>query len=234
MRPYFEDAAAGITLYHGDCRDVLASFPPCFRVSACITDPPYGIGFREYASHDDARDSYDDTLRGLWLAEKRVARGWVVTYQSATTAREWPSRFAREWRLIALPKTFVQIPGGRGHYPYHATDYALAWPVCDPEWPPKRGAPRDWFLCETSDMSQRPQGHPCPRPLRAMQYLIDCFCEPGGTVLDPFAGSGTTLVAAKNLGRKAVGIEIEERYCEIAAKRLAQGVLPFAQESAAG
>ena len=78
-------------------------------------------------------------------------------------------------------------------------------------------------------MSQRPLGHPCPRPLNGMKYLVECFCPPSGLVVDPFMGSGTTLVAAKDLGRRAIGIEIEERYCEIAAKRLAQEVLPLTE-----
>ncbi|MDD5304003.1 MAG: site-specific DNA-methyltransferase [Elusimicrobia bacterium] len=70
-------------------------------------------------------------------------------------------------------------------------------------------------------------GHPSPKPECVMRWLVDELSEPGETVLDPFMGSGTTLRAAKDLGRKAIGIEIEERYCEIAAKRLSQQVLPL-------
>jgi site-specific DNA-methyltransferase (adenine-specific) len=68
-------------------------------------------------------------------------------------------------------------------------------------------------------------GHPCPKPLKAWRRLLNNISQPEQTVLDPFMGSGTTLRTAKDLGRKAIGIEIEERYCEIAAKRLAQDVL---------
>jgi site-specific DNA-methyltransferase (adenine-specific) len=68
-------------------------------------------------------------------------------------------------------------------------------------------------------------GHPCQKPLSWATWLIARACDPGNTVLDPFMGSGTTLVAAKQLGRRAIGIEIEQKYCDIAIERLRQGVL---------
>lgn len=71
--------------------------------------------------------------------------------------------------------------------------------------------------------------HPTGKPLRLITQLVTLFSDPGELILDPFMGSGTTLRAAKDLGRRAIGIEIEERYCEIAVKRLAQEVLSFAQ-----
>jgi DNA modification methylase len=75
---------------------------------------------------------------------------------------------------------------------------------------------------------ERPRnGHPCSRAMKHMEFLVRWWSEPTDTVLDPFCGSGTTLAAAKNLGRRAIGIEIEERYCEIAAKRLSQEVFDF-------
>ena len=128
--------------------------------------------------------------------------------------------FPRPWRPIACAKNFVQIFKTIG--PIWACDYALIWPIGEVK---QRGKGRDFHLAITSDTSTRPKGHPCPRPLDQMKFIVTALTEENDTILDPFMGSGTTLVAAKNLGRKAIGIEIEEKYCEIAVKRLRQEVL---------
>ena len=80
-----------------------------------------------------------------------------------------------------------------------------------------------WKTTATSDIN----GHPCPKPIEWMLKVVDLVSVDGDTIIDPFMGSGTTLRAAKDLGRKAIGIEIEEKYCEIAVKRLAQEVFSF-------
>ena len=81
---------------------------------------------------------------------------------------------------------------------------------------------------DATDPGRDKTGHPCAKPLFSWKkIMLRCSAEESGAVLDPFMGSGTTLRAAKDLGRRAIGIELEERYCEIAAKRLGQGVLPF-------
>jgi DNA modification methylase len=212
MKPYYDDGN-GITLYHGDCREILPTLP---KVDLVLADPPYGIGYAKYESHEDKQDEYPQLLAAVIpAAESLVSDGWVCVFQSATTVHRWGEWFGDKWRLIALPKTFVQIRPCVG--PTWATDYALAWPAGKPA---QKGKLRDWFVCETSDMSKRPKGHPCPRPLNGIVFLVDALSEVGALILDPFAGSGTTLVAAKRLGRRAIGIEIEERYCEIAAARL--------------
>lgn len=218
MKPYYEQD--GITIYHGDCREVLPLLGP---VNMVLTDPPYGIGFQEYLSHQDEPKGYSEWL---WLViercEQLVINGWVCVFQAAKTCASWGTWFPREWRPLAFPKTFIQIFPCKG--PQWATDYALLWKKGIPE---HDGRGRDWFLSNNADTRRNVKGHPCPRPLPAICYLVGNLTHPGQIILDPFMGSGTTLRAAKDLGRKATGIEIEEKYCEIAAKRLSQSVFDF-------
>ena len=92
--------------------------------------------------------------------------------------------------------------------------------------PKGKRLPQDYILCNTMNLAVGPwRDHPCPKPLELMRYLVDKFTNEGETILDPFAGSGTTLVAAKHLKRDYIGIEISKKYCEISRKRLSQEML---------
>jgi len=226
MTPYYADAL--VTIYHGRAEDVL---PTLGTFDAVIADPPYGVGFDYGTDHDDAEAGY---IEWLWPiieeAERHVSPGgWMVVYQAARHVRMWPGWFPRDWRLVALPKMFVQMRAGV--VPLYATDYALVWRLPGGEkaqyepWMPKGN--RDWFLSRTPNfgLGRRSIKHPCPRPLDAVQYLVSLFVPPDGAVLDPFVGSGTTLVAAKSLGRAATGIEVAAEFCDESATRCAQEVL---------
>lgn len=229
MKPYHEEK--GIKIFHGDCREVLPTLEDK-SVDLVLTDPPYGIGFNYGTGFKDAENGY---IEWLWpvceTAEiKLKPSGYFLIFQAAKNARQYAEWFPRPWRLIALPKLFVQI---RPTDLQWATDYGLLWQQeGDRKRIPKESQPnaaRDWFLSKTTLQGRGTllSGHPCPRPIDTIRYLVQCLSPLDGAVLDPFMGAGTSLLAAKILGRTATGIEIEERYCEIAARRLSQEVLPL-------
>jgi len=225
MKPYYSHN--GITIYHADCREVLPNLPDQ-SIDLVLTDPPYGVGFDYGTGYKDSPRGYIDFLWPIIeVCEQKVKEGgYIAVYQAAKYARLWHQWFPREWRLFALPKLFGQI---RHTDIQWCTDYVLFWMVGQGKKKRLResGIARDFFVSEQVLLRRDPllSGHPCPRPIDQVIYLIESLSPTKSTILDPFLGSGTTVVAAKILGRKAIGIEIEERYCEIAAKRLQQEVL---------
>jgi len=210
MTPYYEDDSC--TIYHGDCREILSGLSPADLV---LTDPPYGVS--------------------LWYSGSYV--------DSPATFREWILPVFAQMRCAA--PLMLMTPGIRNVWLYPPADWMLCWAKPGSprrsdlggfnEWEPvlvygKRRIYNDFRrLPAWNNISPDTGGHPCPKPLKVMLWLVEVGSDPGALILDPFMGSGTTLRAAKDLGRKAIGIEIEERYCEIAAKRLAQEVLPLEQ-----
>lgn len=221
MTPYYADDL--VTIYHGDSREVLPSLGP---VGALITDPPFGVGF-DYGTglQDDEAGHMGRIWPVIEAAEALVDAGPVAVYQAAKYARKWAEWFPREWRPIALPKSFIQM---RRTSPQWATDYVLLWSTPGTpaprfeEWMPKPN--RDWYVSKSPNF-KRGIDHPCPRPLDQVEYLVRLLVAPDKTVLDPFMGSGTTMLAAQRLGRRSIGIELEERYCEVAVQRLQQEVM---------
>ena len=221
MKPYYEQD--GVTIYHGDCLHV-----PIVPCDALLSDPPYGIGFSEYESHKDHEATYGDILDRVFRWEWCVKDGWCGVFQPAPRVREWADRIQRDFRVWACCKDFGQVFKSIG--PAWRTDFFLFWKAGDPRTPSdgvQKG--RDWSFHSTANTRNRPE-HPCSRPIGQMRDIVSALTVEGQIIVDPFMGSGTTLVAAKNLGRRAIGIEIEERYCEIAAKRLSQTVMDFLVE----
>jgi site-specific DNA-methyltransferase (adenine-specific) len=223
MKPYYEQD--GITIYHGDCREILTGLG---AVQGVVTDPPFGIGFK-YASHDDTPEGYGVFVWGVIESAERLcdAGSPVFVWQAMPNVRRFHEWFPREWRIFAAAKNFVQMRPTAMQYAY---DPVLVWWVGDVKPWSDGTTNRDFHVGNTAGVVSRKsheRGHPCPRPLDQVEHIISQWVKPGGTVLDPFMGSGTTLLAAKRMGCKAIGIEIEERYCEIAVKRLAQSVLPL-------
>jgi site-specific DNA-methyltransferase (adenine-specific) len=212
-----------VRLYLGDCLDVLRDLPDG-SVDAVVTDPPFGIGFK-YSQHDDSPEGYGEWLwSALSLAEAKCKPGSpVFVWQAMPNVRRFAEWFPREWRLFAACKNFVQMRPTAMQYAY---DPVVVWWVPG-EKPYSSGTlSRDFFVANTSPSARRGlndvHGHPCPRPLDLMLHVVDQWVRPGGTVLDPFAGSGTTGVACVQTGRKFIGVEIDPTYYRIAERRIAE------------
>lgn len=212
MPLYYQDNF--VTLYHGDC---LTEHREWLESDVLVTDPPYGMS---YSSG--------------WVEDRpdRLIANDHSTDVRDSVLREWGDRPA-----IAFGKWNVERPSGvrarliwsKGDDPGMG-DLSLPWGNSDEEiyvfgkgFVGKRGS--NVLTFPKPPVATRPD-HPTPKPIPLMERLIE-KC-PLGVVADPFAGSGATLVAAKNLGRMVIGVELEERYCEIIAKRCAQEVLDFA------
>ncbi len=201
LKPYYEHG--GIVIYHGDCREVLATI----QADAMITDPPYGVGFT-YRSYCDDESSWLEVLATLRISVAQMPSAVCMSF-----ARLWempPARWAACWFKPGSVRR-SKIGGWSTWEPVLL--YGAGWNIAN-----------DLLrLPDAANHTPEAGGHPCPKPLRLFRWLINGHAA--GTIVDPFMGSGTTLRAAKDLGRKAIGIEIEERYCEIAANRLRQEVL---------
>lgn len=211
MTPYYQHG--GITIYHGDCREVLPSMPEC---DAVITDPVWpNNAVPEFAAINPLR-LLTEAL--LWVAAKRI----VIQIGSDSDPRilsavpgEYP--FVRAcWMDMSRPhyKGLI-LAGSEIAYVFGALPDRDGWTVLP-------------GMCRDSESLGRHPGHPCPRKIGHFKWLCRFYAQ--GLVIDPFAGIGTTLIAAKFHGKEAIGIEINERYCEIAAKRLSQSVFDLQPE----
>lgn len=223
MTPYFSED--GITLFHGDCREVTE----WLSAGVLVTDPPYGV----HHSPRGTRGSNAPVILGeerTGRAADRVLSDEHVAVRDAALAL-WgarPSVVFGSWRAPRPAGTQARLvwdkqhPGLGGVGPWRPSDEEIYLAG----WPNPRGAAGDAFgsVIRLPGLrgSARPD-HPSPKPVALMETLI-ASCPPG-TVADPFAGSGSTLVAARNQGRAAVGVEIDERYCEAITRRLSQADL---------
>lgn len=216
MKPYYQDGA--VTIYHGSCREREADG---LTVNAVVTDPPFGIGW-DRATWSDRPADYPELMAWLVAESQRVTQGWNFVFQAMPNVGRFHEWFPDGWRIFAACKNFAQIrPTGV----WHSWDPVVFWHNGAPDDRSIDAVKRDYHVGDVAGVFGERVGHPCPKPMDTMRHIVALACQRGGTVYDPFCGSGTTLRAAKDLGRKAIGIEIEERYCEIAAKRCAQEVL---------
>lgn len=225
MKPYYEDNF--VTLYHGDCRDVL----PALSADVTVTDPPYGVGLRTKMAKNHGRGGSHpvgnaSVVYGDDPEQTKVLIGQVVPLMLSVTPRALIFCGFRMLHSYPPPVVIgaVFVPQGSGYTPWgFQTSQPILYYGADPYLADGKGNRPNGFL--DSGAKGETFDHPCPKPLRWMVWAVNRASREGETVLDPFAGTGTTLVAAKGIGRRAIGIEVEEKYCEIAAGRLAQGVL---------
>lgn len=217
MKPYYQDDH--VTLYHGDCREVDA----WLAADVLVTDPPYGIGYQP----DATRSALCETK-----ALSMVAGDDEPFDPSHLLAMKRCLMFGANHyadRLPTSPSWIVwdKLDGLTSDRPLGFNDNADVELIWTNLGGPARIVRHRWMgLMKASEHGEN-RVHPTQKPLALMTRLVALFSEPGETVADPYAGSGTTLRAAKDLGRKAIGVELDERYCEIAAKRCAQEVLDF-------
>lgn len=215
VTPYYQDDA--VTLYHGDALDIVPTLPPFFMPAA-----PYTLR-AEWAK------SWGDTaILGRWWAAALEAivpklrrTGHLFTFcDDESYALFYPEVYRRFDTLNALVWDKGAI--GMGSPWRHTHEFIIAGRWSGSKWT-GTGGQSDVLRVKTLPTSER--HHPVDKPPELLRMLIGVTTEPGDTVLDPFVGGGSTLVAAKEAGRRAIGIEIEERYCEVTAKRCSQEVL---------
>jgi site-specific DNA-methyltransferase (adenine-specific) len=220
-KPYYQDESC--TIYHGDCREILPHLEP---VDLVLTDPPYGVNFSgKVTKHTVNTKGYESTIDDSSIIIDVVLPAVSI--------------------CKTLSNRIVITPGSRNMFKYPEPDC-----VCAIYYPSGAGLGKWGFTCWqpifyygkdpyiskglgsrpdsfSTTVSAEKNGHPCPKPIQTMKWLVHKSSFETETILDPFMGSGTTLRAAKDLGRKAIGIELEEKYCEVAAKRLRQEVFSF-------
>lgn len=229
-KPYYEDDA--VTLYNARCEDLLPKLGTG-AVDAVLTDPPYNVG-KKYGSHDDrmTAEEYRAWLAGVLSQCGQVSRDGVIWFPGTTNVFDVAQvallAGVKPHRLLGWHKKEFAGDKWRG-------GPAMCWePVV---WGSVAETPfyntifgaygRDFLVIPSTHGNPLAKLHPCPKPLKVMEWLTGLFCPRGGAVLDPFAGVGTTLLAAKVLGRRAIGVEVEEAFCEVAVRQLAQEVLPL-------
>jgi site-specific DNA-methyltransferase (adenine-specific) len=217
MKPYYQDDA--VTIYHGDCREVDA----WLTADVLVTDPPYGIAWKRSANparlsrpHDGIANDEDTSARDA------VLDAWgnkpAVVFGSFYAPPPHNIRQVLVWR-----KGDTQgVVGSTTGFRRDAEPVFLVgeWPTRTCAWSSVLASQRGSWNDELAAT-----GHPHTKPIDLMRTLVTR--TPTGVIADPFMGSGSTLRAAKDVGRKAIGVELDERYCEIAAKRMAQEVLDF-------
>jgi DNA modification methylase len=211
MKPYYKDTYAEI--WHGDCREILPLLPKC---DLLLTDRAYGIETIQKG------DSANTRFRGHGCEKNGI---------------EWDVKPEQETLDLLVTTCPLAIIWGANNFRLPTSEYFFVWDKqqtvdnfasAELAWTNIK-QPAKIFHFSIHEHNQIVKGHPTEKPVRLMTWCIG-FAPDAQTILDPYCGSGPVLRAAKDLQRKAIGIEIEEKYAEIAARRLQQEVLPFGND----
>ncbi len=228
MIPYYEDGSC--TIYHGDCREIL---PTLERAALVLTDPPFFMPAQHYSSRADwARCWGDTTILGSWWASilenmRLAVTGSVVTF---CDGESYPVFYPEFYRRFPTVRSLIWDKGsiGMGQPWRHQFEMLIVGRYENSTWNGGGGL-ADIVRC--SNIPSERRVHPVDKPVALLGELLRPLTNAEDLIVDPFLGGGSTLIAAKENGRRAIGIEIEERYCEIAAKRLAQEVFDFGDQA---
>lgn len=222
MTPYYEQD--GITIYHGDCAVALRVLG---HFDLLATDPPYGIGAdvgqSARANRQDGKALAPSRDYGITNWDSEPAPKWLL--DSWLLRAKWQIVFGGNYFHLPPSRCWLVWDKDNGRNDY--ADCELAWTNFDK--PVRRLTFRFHGMLTEPGVDKEDRWHPTQKPQPVMRWALFQAPSDVRTVIDPFMGSGTTLVEAKRLGKLAVGIEREERYCEIAAKRLSQRVLDFGE-----
>lgn len=214
IKPYYQDNY--VTLYHGDCRDILPHLEP---VDLVLTDPPYGIG--EAAGANKSRGK-------MAIAKDYGDDNW----DNDPIPQDLINQLINQPAVI-FGGNYYAMPASQCWFVWDKQNGATDFADCELAWTNLPGAVRRISYVWNGMIKQRPEQrwHPTQKPLDVMKWCITQadtkLKNTVATILDPFAGAGTTLRAAKDMNRKSIGIEREQKYCDVIIKRLRQEVLPL-------
>ncbi len=246
IAPYFADDA--VCIFHGDCRNILPLLP---KVDLVLTDPPYGLTENEW----DIKIALDDWWKAIKRHSSTTIMTASQPFTSMCVLTNL-EQFRHEWVWIKnrgsnfgntvrepMKEHESVLVFSEGKWTYHPQmQQRTGGGLERVKYPVKSGSPSTNYrqfterILDCGDLrvpsswqkfNTEVGWHPTQKPVALFAYLMATYSNLGDTILDPFMGSGTTGIAAKKLGRRAIGIEIELKYCEIAAKRMAQSVMPL-------
>lgn len=230
MKPYYSDDL--VTLYHGDCLNILTEIER-ESVDVVLTDPPFFMPATHYSSRTQWQRSWGDTsiLAAFWgqvldaIVPTMRPTGHLLAFcDGASYPVFYPETYRRFDALRSLVWDKGRIGMGSPYRNQHELVIAARWAASGRT--EERGV-ADVFKCPPVTSGNRL--HPVDKPVDLLRQMLMPVAPIGSVILDPFAGGGSTLVAARDAGHAAIGIETEERYCEVIAKRLDQGALTFGE-----